>query len=134
MKLYLKDLTIGETITRLKNGEVIKIENSEEYIEMIDGIICYYSNDGDVILGASIFKNQGNRYFEVEESFEIKETGLYKTRDGRKVFVSCIDYELNAPVIGIIQGENDATCWYLSGDYSEYNKNSDLDIIGKWED
>lgn len=132
MKTYLKGLTPEEIIKRLKNGEIIKFDgNNAVYIKMIDGIICRFYGDFYFIINGG-FDNDGF-YFETEEPFEIKEAGLYKTRDGKKVFVSCITNECLQPVTGVIQGENNTTSWYLSGEYEQADE-SPYDIISKWED
>ena len=140
MKTYLKDLTPEEIIKRLKNGEILHPVNPDFYIKMIDGVLCeFYNNELKFInvQVGSVYRPDSNEgydfYFETEEPFEIKEAGLYKTRDGRKVFVSCI-IDGDFPVVrGIIQGEEKTTSWYLSGEYEQCFKN-DEDIISKWED
>lgn len=131
MKTYLKDLTPEEIIKRLKNGEVIKIENSVEYIEMIGGIICYHSNDGDVIVGASIFKNQGNRYFETEEPLTFEEGKFYKTREGKKAYISRIT---TTYFYGIITGKTSLDTWNLKGMHWYDKSPHKNDLISKWED
>lgn len=133
MKTYLKDLTAEEIIKRLKNGEFLQ-NPFGGYYKMVDGIICKFLPNGNTVIAECLSSQMnGDCYFETEEPFEIKETGLYKTRDGRKAFVSCIingDFPL---VRGIIQGEDVITSWSLSGEYEQCDK-YDEDIISKWED
>lgn len=136
MKTYVKDLTPEEIIKRLKNGEVVKIKDSKEYFKMIDGVICRFFSYGDVGIGSLLYTEPDDVYFETEELFEIKETGLYKTRCGRKVFVS--DISLNPDrtykISGIIEGDKLSSNWTVygnaveSGDYESTD-----DIISKWE-
>lgn len=133
MKTYLKNLTTEEIIKRLKNGEVVKVENDKNYYKMTDGIICCYCSDGDVIVDSSIFKNQGNKYFETEEPFKIKETGLYKTRDGKRAFVSYINEDVKYCIIGIVEGKNVFLTWTINGSYHIGEENPE-DIVSKWED
>lgn len=133
MKTYLKDLTPEEITQRLKNGEVVKMEHSASYIKMIDGIMVRFYPLHKPYINAPINLDNDDFYFETEEPLTFEEGKFYKTRDGRKVFVSCIingDFPL---VRGVIQGEECITSWYLSGEYEQCFKN-DVDIISKWED
>lgn len=134
MKTYLKDLTTEEIIKRLKNGEVAKTGNDKDYYKMIDGVICYYCSDGDDGIGTIIYKKSDNAYFETEEPFEIKEAGLYKTRDGRKVFVSHIgDSDNTYNISGIILNDYLSKTWTIEGRINTGYKDNE-DIISKWED
>lgn len=133
MKTYLKDLTTEEVIKRLKNGEFLQ-NPFGGYYKMVDGIICKFLPSGNTVIADCLSSQiNGDCYFETEEPFEIKEAGLYKTRDGRKVFVSCIINGDIPLVRGIIQDEEHITSWYLSGEYEQCFKNNE-DIISKWED
>lgn len=132
MKTYLKDLTPEEIIKRLKNGEIIKFDgNNAFHIKMIDGIICRFYNRNNFVINGE-FDNDGF-YFETEEPFEIKEAGLYKTRDGRKVFVSDISKNPNRiyKISGIIEGDALSSNWTVYGSETMGVGN---DIISKWED
>lgn len=131
MKTYLKDLTTEEIIKRLKNGEVAKTGNDEYYYKMIDGVICCYCSDGDDGIGTIIYKKSDNAYFETEEPFQIKETGFYKTREGKKAYISRIT---TTYIYGIITGKTSMNTWHLNGMHwgnGDIHKN---DIISKWED
>lgn len=128
MKKYIKYMTPEEIVKRLNDGEIIKDDNTEKYFKMIDGQICHLGKYYCVI-GTKI-RTDKQYYFETEESTEIKETGLYKTRDGRKAFVSKI-YETY--ILGIIENEEEMISWNLKGSVSE-NRQNNQDIIGKWED
>lgn len=96
MKMFLTDLMPKEIIKRLKDGEIIKVRNSEIYTRMVDNIIFRFFPKDKPYINPAIDLNNDNFYF--EESFKITETGLYKTRDGRKVFVSKIYKTGNYPV------------------------------------
>ena len=132
MKTYLKDLTPEEIIKRLKNGESVKVdcydcEDRIIYIKMIDGIICRFFDDGDIMIGTGF--GIENCYFETEEHFEIKETGLYVTRDGIEAYISKIDKDY---VYGVINNNNLMNIWHKNG-MLDLGEENDLDIISKWE-
>ena len=130
-KIYLKDLTPEEIIRRLKNGEVIRFSTTNSTIKMIDGVICYI-NSVEKIIGDNIhIFNDYNKYFEEEEAFKIKKTGLYKTRDGNKVFV-CKLYKNSCR--GIFDGDDNTNIWFLDGFYNSTKTSSPYDIISEWED
>ena len=137
MKTYLKDLTPEEIIKRMKNGEVIKIKDCEDYLKMIDGVLCRFYSSGDVGFGAVIYRDPNDVYFETEEPFKIEDIGFYKTRNKRKVFISSI---LGKNFIGIVTGETNAFKWTDKGEILTTGKDknfetidSNLDIISKWE-
>lgn len=136
MKTYLKNLTPEEIIKRLKNGEIIKFDEDKTFhIKVIDGIICRIVDKNNFVINA-VFDNE-NFYFETEEPFKIKKIGLYKTRGGRKVFVSDISVNTDRTykISGIIEGDTLSSNWTVygsaveSGDYESAD-----DIISKWED
>lgn len=137
-KVLLKDLTPEEIIKRLRKGEVIKCEDSNKITYLIDGIIVSEElllengeNVKHVIFGSHFFVNYkvDYLYFEEEEPFKITETGFYKTRDGRKVYVS--DVENYA--YGVVDGERRIRNWSLEGRWAVTNLD-DIDIVAKWED
>lgn len=137
MKTYLKDLTPEEIIKRLKNGEIIKSEEDDDIIiRYYDGVIYSSSKRfGGYKINVSFVTDAACKYyFETEEPFEIKETGLYKTRDGRKVFVSHIgDSDNTYNVSGIILNDYLSKNWTIKGRINTGYKGHE-DIISKWED
>ena len=132
MKTYIKDLTPEEIIKRLKNGEIIKFDcDNTFHIKMIDGIICRIYENYFIINGG--FDNDGF-YFETEEPLTFEQGKFYKTRDGKKAFVSFIAGDgRKYPVSGIICGEALTSAWETNGRIITDNQ-SDQDIISKWED
>lgn len=128
-KTYLSTLEPEEIIKRLKNGEVINDEESISTIKMIDGVIVKEYAQEMTFNYAFTVDSVDDYYFEEEEKFEITETGLYKTREGGRVFISAIeDY-----AFGIVEGEKIRRDWYLTGRFGEGLK-SRIDIVSKWED
>jgi len=61
---------------------------------------------------------------------------FWKTRDGRKTFVSSVDTsttgDLAFPVNGIILGNVCSDCWELSGAFEEEGKESPEDLVEPW--
>lgn len=62
-----------------------------------------------------------------KEPFEIKEPGIYKTRDGRKVFISIV----NKYAYGIFEYGAELKDWYLNGYWGDDPQPED--IVSKWE-
>lgn len=131
MKTYLKDLTPEEIIKRLKNGEFLQSPFGG-YYKMVDGIICKFLPNGNTVIAECLSSQMnGDCYFETEEPFEIKEAGLYKTRDGRKVFVSKIYDDC---ILGLVDGDEELMNWKLNGFVFNDEREDNQDIISKWED
>ena len=145
MKTYLKYLEPEEIIKRLKNGEIIRNDEDGDIIKYYDGVIYSVYEDGtcgineffttDLCL-SYYFETDEKPKEKTEEHFEIKGRGLYKTRDGRKAFVSniYIDDDGDDEVLGIIDGEEELMCWELDGFRMDRKKPNEVDIISKWED
>ena len=73
-------------------------------------------------------------YGELKKPFEVSHTGLYKTRDGRKAFVSYIDQHSSTYAIcGIIVGERNSNLWTRSGRTWTVEETPE-DIVAEWED
>ncbi len=131
-KIYLNKLTFEEIIKRLKGGEVVKIKDSNDFYKMVDGIIFKYIGEYRIVT-CEIHIDEPYYYFEEEKPFEITETGLYKTRDGRKAFVYRVDRTTIFSVEYVIENDicRSATKYgfNLLG-----NTESNLDIVSKWEE
>lgn len=134
-KIYLNTLKDEEVIKRLKNGEVIHIEKNSYKIKMIDGMIVEKLEDCTVFGISFTVDSTNDFYFEEEEPFEITQLGFYKTRDGRKAYISYIDKNIvdRENVFGIIEGEPSPRRWFKYGRY-DTNEKTKYDIIDKWED
>lgn len=130
-RTYLNTLEPEEVIKRLKNGKEIKYEDISLKTKMVDGVICDFDGNGEYIIGSPLKSEHGNfSYFEEEERFKIKEAGLYKTRNGRLVFVSKVGSDC---LIGVINGEEFTTTWFPDG-MLNYGEQDELDIVSKWEE
>lgn len=134
-KIYLKGMSVEEIIRLLKEGKEIKYENTTVKTKMIEGVICDFEEDGECFTIGSSFVSLDidKAYIEEEEKFEITETGLYKTRDGRKAFVYRIDKNDFFSVNYVIEN---AICTSATkhGLNISNNKESDFDIVAKWEE
>lgn len=136
--VFLNTLTSEEIIKRLKNGEVVKREDRWDKLiyRMIDGVIV--AKDGtDIIIGDTmVIDKEDDFYFEEEEEpFEITETGVYKTREGKKAFVYEIDEKIDDkyPVCYILEKGDNFHSTTKQGKYN-INQETSLDIVSKWED
>ena len=130
MKTYLKDLTLEEIIKRLKNGEVVKINNSKNYYKMIDGFLCYIGEFGSII-NDSIIINEGYEYFETEEPLIFEQGKFYKTREGKKAYISKITATY---IYGIVTEKTSSETWKLDGTHWNKENPHKNDLISKWED
>lgn len=130
MRTYLKDLTPEEVIQRLKNGEIIKFDNNKTFhIKMIDGIICrIYDGNNFMINGG--FDND-SFYFETEESLTFEEGKFYKTREGKKAYIS---RKTTTRFYGIITGKTSLDTWNLEGMHWYDKSPHKNDLISKWEE
>lgn len=77
-------------------------------------------------------------YKEPKKKFEITHTGLYKTRKGRKAFVSCeVKYPitLKAPFFGIVEGGLTTRWWTKTGKNlcEPFEDGKEFDIVAEWE-
>lgn len=132
-KVYLKDLQPDEVIRRLKAGEVVKCETDEHepmkgQYKMIDGVLCGFFEGGDILYGAAIEQDNGF-YFEEPEKLKIEVRKPYKTKDGRKAFISVVD---DMYAYGIIEGNSVVTTWGHNGVCDTDDDGGDL--ISEWSD
>ncbi len=138
MKTYIKNLTPEEIIKRLKNGEILYPVNPDYHIKMIDGVICeFYNNELQFIntqIG-SVYRPDSNEgfdyYFETEESLTFEEGKFYKTREGKKAYISRIT---TTYIYGIITGKTSLDTWNLKGMHWYDKSPHKNDLISKWED
>lgn len=138
MKTYLKDLTTEEIIKRLKNGEILHPVNPDFYIKMIDGVLCeFYNNELHFInmQVGSVYRPDSNEgydfYFETEEYLTFEEGKFYKTREGKKAYISRIT---TTYIYGIITGKTSMDTWNLDGMHWINKDPHKNDLISEWED
>jgi hypothetical protein len=67
-----------------------------------------------------------------EEPFKITHTGLYRSRDGRKAYISFVNND-NGEFCGIVEGEMRSRFWYESGKLWK-NEEDPEDIVAEWEE
>lgn len=138
MKTYLKDLTPEEIVQRLKNGEILHPVNPNYHYKMIDGVLCEFFNNKlhfiNVQVG-SVYKPDSyeghDYYFETEEPLTFEEGKLYKTREGKKAYISRIT---TTRFYGIITGKTSLDTWNLEGMHWYDKSPHKNDLISKWED
>lgn len=132
-KIYLNTLKDEEVVERLKNGEVIHMEGCNCKIKMMEGVIVTKFKDVTQFgMGFAVY-SVNTFYFEEEEPFEITQPGFYKTRDGRKAYVYCINNESLYPVKFVIENFTrnfEATQFgFLTDGNCEC-----FDLVSKWDD
>lgn len=134
-KTYLNTLKPEEVIKRLKDGDVIHKDNSSVIIKFIDGVTV--KEHGTIIIYNYMITIDeiNDYYFEEEEKFEITETGIYKTREGKKAFVYEID-EGDDDIYHVYYiVENDGRTFSVTkqGRVNKYNT-SPNDLVSKWKE
>lgn len=130
--IYLRFLTLKEICDKLSRGGIISFGDGYRKIKVEKGTIhIIFGDDSNYDTRIPLDKEF---YFECEP-FQIKETGIYKTRSGKKAFVSFIKIngENNYPC-GVIDGDDSMFEWKENGYYSIEGEPTEYDIIGKWED
>lgn len=131
-KTYLKDLKPDEVIRRLQAGEVVRYDNVTATSKLIEGFLCDVFTDGDYRIGSYISaRSQPQAYFITPDELKLEVGKCYRTRDGRKAFVSYYVSSINK-FVGIIHGENTTRTWGLNGECSTVCMNNDL--ISEWRD
>lgn len=139
MKKYTKDMTAEEVMRRLKSGEIVRSLESDTVYRISNGLLCRYGGNCECIgIGVRLNPWCDQYYFDCPDEFKITKTGLYRTRDGRKVFVSYIvkdDEDCDFPVEGVIEGSSEVHNWRTSGLWDGYvDKITDNDIVGEWNE
>lgn len=125
MEKFVCKMKPEEVAKLLQEGKIIKDLTSDAEYRLVNGLL--YNSDTRC-LSNSLFLDDDDLYFEIEEPFQIKETGLYKTRAGRKVFVSYID----RCVIGVLENDCWIRNWEINGNYDDKDK-TEFDIVSKWD-
>lgn len=102
-KVTLDRLSSEEIIARLKDGQVaISRSGAGGHYEMINGVICWFGDDGFEQIGADITRDADTYFEEGKDHFEIEGPGMYVTRYNQVAYV--------------VKKQNDI-CWgYLEDD------------------
>ena len=113
-----------------QKGEYICL-NDDYDEDLIDEDKCYFCDK-------QILSDDWEVYKEPKKKFEITHTGLYKTRKGRKAFVSCeVKYPttLKAPFFGIVEGGLTTRWWTKTGKNlcEPFEDGKEFDIVSEWE-
>lgn len=113
-KIYLNTLKTEEIIKRLKAGEIIKNDDDKRLeLKCFDGILCSSDSNCRFINTHVLIDDTDDFYFEgADDSFKITETGLYKTRDGRRAFICQVKEHI---VFGVIEGTSEWIRWSPDG-------------------
>ena len=131
-KVYLKDLQPDEVIRRLRAGEVVKDEKIKEIIKMIEGILSFVSPFGNIRLNIILNPLCPDYYFEEPEKLKLEVGKCYRTRDGRKAFVS--SYSSSSKYFrGAVIDFLNLSVWTEKGLYL-YATESGLDLVSEWSD
>lgn len=132
MREYLNNLPTKEIIERLLAGKIAKNDLGRT-LYAINGVLCSSIPNEKTVIGACVgVSDFENLYFEEPEKLKIEVGKCYKTRDGRKAFISAIRNS-NDVFFGCIQGDFDRTAWHSNGLFM-MNETSDYDLISEWSD
>lgn len=132
MKTYLKDLAPDEVIRKLKAGEVLTDEQNNGKIKYIDGVLCYFCANGVIEYNVK-FYSQSDYYFETPDELKLEVGKCYKTRDGRKAFISSYNSSTKYFKGAVIDFLNLAV-WTENALYLYASEESNLDLISEWSD
>lgn len=133
-KIFANTLSTEEIIERLQNGEELK--SDRRTVKLIKGMLCGIEKESVQINAGATIDEVDDYYFECvtyEEPFKITEVGLYKTRDGRKVFISFIHDTCAYNCIGLVEGNNNTAHWKDDGKFFTRGP-CEMDIVSKWEE
>ena len=128
-RVYLKDLPIDEVIRRLKAGKILKNEQNKGQIKYINGVLCKICENGTIEYNTNFWTCNVVHYFEEPEELKLEVGKCYRTRDGRKAFISVVN---DMYACGIIEGNSVVTTWGHNGVCD--NDDDGEDIISEWSD
>lgn len=131
MREYLNNLPTKEIIERLLAGKIAKNDLGRT-LYAINGVLCSSIPNEKTVIGACVgVSDFENLYFEEPAELKLEVGKCYKTRDGRKAFISDI-YE-DKTCLGVISGEKNFYQWHDNGKFlGELENNTDL--ISEWSD
>lgn len=134
MKTYLKDLTPEEVIRRLKAGEEAKHEIVKGKYKVINDMLCSFWDNGDISYNASFYISPNDDYyFETPDELKLEVGKCYKTRDGRKAFISTQSMT-DKKFLGVVVGCNSCWSWFNNGCFKIDKSESSFDLISEWSD
>ncbi len=134
MREYLNNLPTKEIIERLLAGKIAKNDLGRT-LYAINGVLCGSIPNEKTVIGACVgVSDFENLYFEEPEKLKIEVGKCYKTRDGRKAFISSINNDSEFPFRGIIIGFDSTDKWLENGKFNVYQSENDLDLISEWSD
>lgn len=129
MKKYLN--TPAELIKALKDGKEVKSDAGYRY-KMIDGVICSLFDKGWIV-GPAI-DDEEKPYIEEAEPLKLEVGKFYKNRKGEKVLCVYVGEKTAFPVLFITVGNENSYRTKIDGVFTASGIESDIDIIGEWEE
>ena len=112
MKLYLKDMTIKEIATSLLNDEVIYDDKNSDISYKLDNDAIYEFYKGRSKALFNIYEILIGLHFKIKDGFKITKPGFYRTKDGCKAFISCLQNDI---AYGIVEGFGFLGQWNFDG-------------------
>ena len=132
MKRYLK--SPEEVVQALKDGKVVESEGYS--YKLVNGVICSFYKQGYYKwnVGGAIFQSD-EPYIDEPESLKLEEGKFYKTRAGRKVWITYAikDEHEYYPFCCIVLGGNEV--YYVNEQgFVVSTETSELDLVAPWEE
>lgn len=127
MKKYLD--TPEEVIKALKEGKEVKAGGSYRY-KMIDGVVCSLFDKGWVI--GSAIDDDEEPYIEEAEPLKIEVGKFYRTKGDKKAYV--YHQYGNGLFRAVCDGWTNSYCIDDKGEYSNYPKADNLNLVSPWEE
>lgn len=129
-KVYLKELSIEEIIKRLNNGDVIKDSDGIKF-KMVNGFLIKSNFDESSTINAGL-RVDFDKTFYFEDPEPITESGIYRLKNGKKVFIFYVKPHI---LFGAIDGTDYVSRWNPNGGaYMNDVLDKDHEIVGKWEE
>lgn len=132
MREYLNNLPTIEIIERLLAGKIAKNDLGRT-LYAINGVLCSSIPNEKTVIGACVgVSDFENLYFEEPEELKLEVGKCYRTRDGRKAFISSYNSSTEYFRGAVIDFLNLAV-WTKKGLYL-YTTEWDLDLVSEWRD
>ena len=126
MKKYLNSMS--EILAELQDSGQVFDEGTSAYYKIVAGFIIRFEG-GDIYLGAQIPIQKNRYYCYVDNPIELKIGKNYKTKDGRKAFISAIHDEV---AHGATEHWAKICKWNINGNGIEEPEN--VNIVAEWEE
>lgn len=131
MKIYLN--TIEEIAEALQNEKVIFVNNDDNQFKLVNGIV--FGFNGEITINPSIPFESNRIYTYGSEQLKLEVGKFYKTRDGRKAWITERDDNYGAFPFKVA-AQQQPGFYYVAKDGKRYSDRLDdaTDLVAPWEE